>query len=35
MDRNATITLTAADKAAARAAILDDAQGMIRNDGSL
>lgn len=35
MDRDATITLTAADKAAAKAALLDSDQGVIRDDGSL
>lgn len=35
MDRNEQYNLTAADKAAARAAILDDRQGAIRSDGSL
>lgn len=35
MDRNATLRLTAADKAAAKAAQLDSRQGAVRNDGSL
>lgn len=34
MNREATIKLTAADKKAARNAVLDSRQGMIRDDGS-
>lgn len=34
-DRDRTFRLTAADKAAARAAILDDQQGAVRDNGSL
>jgi hypothetical protein len=33
--RNTTLKLTAKDKAAAKAATLDSAQGLIRQDGSL
>lgn len=35
MNRNSTIKLTLADKRAARKAILDSRQGMIRDNGSL
>lgn len=35
MNRNASLRLTTKDKAAAKAAILDDQQGAIRRDGSL
>lgn len=35
MDRNATLRLTPRDKDAARKAILDDSQGVIRQNGSL
>jgi hypothetical protein len=35
MDRNATLKLTAADKQAAKAALLDAHQGAIRRDGTL
>lgn len=34
-DRNKKFDLTEADKIAARAAILDDEQGAVRDDGSL
>lgn len=35
MDRNASLKLTKRDKEAAKAAVLDDQQGIIRSDGSL
>ncbi len=34
MNQNATIKMTKADKQAARRAVLDSQQGMIRDDGS-
>lgn len=35
MDRNATLRLTAEDKQAAKAVLLDSTQGAVRRDGSL
>ena len=34
-DRNAAIKMTKADKAAAKGALLDSRQGMVRDDGTL
>lgn len=35
MNRNATVTLTKRDKLAAKKAILDSRQGIVRNNGTL